>query len=446
MRALAVWIALVVPALGARASAQAPDLVGFGARGAALGGAVSGDVQGGAANYYNPAGIVRGDRVALEFGYFRTIGEFEINGYDSGIDSVSGLLVGAAIPGEIGPLRFAFGVGLHLPDGRVSRSRTLPREQPRWEFYDNRPHRAYIAANVAIRPLDWLLIGGGIGFQARSANELTLRGELHALAPETSTFLEHEANVSLRTLRFPIAGIQILPHERVSIGLAYRGQIGILNDLDAAVRGSITGVGEPIPAFLSIETEAVNVFMPHQLSLGVTVDPLDELRIGVELTWVRWSDYRSAIGASDVVLDLDVPPALAGIIRVPDMIASTRMVPAEFEDRIVPRLGIEATPLRNDDVTLQGRFGYVFESTPVPEQRQLTNLVDNDRHAFSLGAGVRFTDLAPFIAGALTLDLEAQLSIIPERLTEKSTLVTTIGDYRASGMLWNGMVTAGVEL
>jgi long-chain fatty acid transport protein len=439
-------LVLLVLATPAGVLAQAPDMFGFNARGASLGGAVSGDVWGGAAAYYNPAGMVRTDRVSLEIGYFRSIPAFEVNGYDSGIDSAGGLLIGASVPGQIGPLRFAFGVGVHLPDGRISRSRTLPREQPRWEFYDNRPHRAYIAAALAIRPVDWLLIGGGIGFQARSTNELTLRGELDALSTPARAMLEHEANVSLRTLRFPIAGVQILPHERISIGLAYRGEIGILNDLDAAVDGSITGVEPPIPAYLSIETEAVNVFVPHQLSLGVTVDPIDELRIGVELTWVRWSDYRSAIGSSDVVLDLDVPESLRDIIRVPDMIASTRMIPAEFEDRIVPRLGIEATPLKNDDITLQGRFGYFFESTPVPDQRTLTNLIDNDRHAFSLGAGVRLTGLDPFIQGALTFDAHVQWSIIPERLTEKSTLVTTIGDYRSSGQMWNGMFTAGLEL
>jgi long-chain fatty acid transport protein len=426
------------------AEAQAADTFGFGARSASLAGAVTADVRDGSANYYNPAGLAAPRDVVIDLGYFRAFGDFEINGYDSGIDPISGLTVAAIVPGRIGDFGFAFGVGVHLPDGRVSRSRTLPRQQPRWEFYDNRPHRALLSANLAIRPFDWLRIGGGISFQARSDNDLRLRGGIDATSPDTETRLEHEIVATLSTIRYPQVGVQVDPHPRVSVGLVYRHQVAIGNDLAASVDGAITGFGTPIDAILALETAAINVYVPRQVSLGVSVRPFDFLWVGAELTWVDWSDYQSAIGASDVTLRIDVPPELESLIDVPDSIASTRFIDAELRDRFVPRFGVEAVPFESDAVRVTGRIGYLYENTPVPEQRALTNLIDNDRHAFSLGAGVALTDLEPTLPGTLSLDVHVQYSVLPERLTRKSSLVDAIGDYRARGEVWNGAVTLGV--
>ena len=69
-----------------------------------------------------------------------------LNGHDSKVDGTHGFVVGVSAPGEIFGLRFAFGAALFLPDDRVSRTRSLANAQPRWQYYDNRTQRIYLAA------------------------------------------------------------------------------------------------------------------------------------------------------------------------------------------------------------------------------------------------------------------------------------------------------------
>ena len=61
---------------------------------------------------------------------------------------------------------FAFGFAFHLPDDRLSRVEALPQTAPRWELYDNRNQRLYLAANLALSPWPWLQIGGGVSFMS----------------------------------------------------------------------------------------------------------------------------------------------------------------------------------------------------------------------------------------------------------------------------------------
>ena len=438
-------VALVVAAwlgLAGSAVAQPMDQYGIGSRGVAMGGAVTADVDDFSANYYNPAGIARTGAMRIAVGYFGVHNDLEINGRDSSIDPARGLVAGFIVPGEFGDVGVAFGFTLHLNDERVSRSRTLPRSLPRWEFYDNRPQRTYLAAHFGLRPFDWLFLGGGIGFQSTSTNDLKLRGSIDFGNPEAASRLEQQLVGELNTIRYPQVGAQVTPADWLSLGLVYRGEFALSNELSAEGLADITGLGDvPPEVFVLIRTAAVNAFVPQQLSFGASVEPTDWLRVNAELTWVDWSDYEAPLGASDVVLTVDLPPDLAGLIDVPDSINSTRAIDPEFEDRLVPRLGVELTPVRTDALELRTRAGYFYESTPAPAPTARThNLMDTDRHAFSAGVGVKLTDLEPTVSGFWTIDTHFQFSYLPERVVHKESLVDLYGDYRGSG--W--FIAAGI--
>ncbi len=439
---LALGIGALVAMLHAApsvASAQAMDAYGHGSRSASLAGAVTADVDDPSANYYNPAGVVRAHGLGVMLGYMAAAPKLLIDERDSNIDDVHGFVFGLTVPGRIGPLRLAFGLGGHLPDSWVSRSRTVPRRQPRWELYDNRQQRAFLAAHLAIEPVSWLRIGAGMGFQATSANTLDIEGTLGVLGSERETRLAQQVEVALETIRYPQIGIQVDPLEWLSIGLVYREGFGLDSTLLAKVRADlIAGGSDPFPGFVSIETISVNTFNPRQASLGVAVRPIEGLRVGAELSWVNWGSYESPIGFSDVVLTIDVPPELAGAITVPDSITPGVPIPAEFSDRWVPRLGVEYTAHVSDGVALSGRLGYAFEASPAPDQTGFTNLVDADRHVLCVGAGIRLLDLRPFIAGFLDVSAHFQASILPDRDTVKTSAIDPIGDYTAGGMIWSG--------
>jgi long-chain fatty acid transport protein len=168
---------------------------------------------------------------------------------------------------------------------------------------------------------------------------------------------------------------------------------------------------------------------------------------------VNWSAYESPVAKTKAHLEAEPPPA-AGV-ELPEDPKPTVLIPLDFEDRLVPRIGLEyvlpvagglrklhgeAEPRRMIEIPL--RAGYVYERSPVPPQIGLTNYVDADRHTLSIGAGIAWNHPGEVLQGALRLDLHGQLSILPERVTEKANPADFIGDYGAHG----AMIAAGGTL
>lgn len=438
------------------AAAQPMDTYGMGSRAVAMAGAVTADVEDFSANYYNPAGLARSGAARVGLGYFGAFHEMRLNDLDSNVDPVRGIVLGLVVPGQIEDVRFAFGLGVHLNDDYVSRTRSLPSRRPRWELYDNRPRRTYLAAHLAIRPFPWLTVGGGISFLSFSSNTLSIRGSLDIAMPDRRSALEHEIRADLTTIRYPQVGIQVQPIPELVFGAVYRGQFALSNTLVARVGCevpgdpgcptglSFTGLSDPFPGYFNLLSQSVNAFVPHQVSLGGSWSPTQDFRLNVEVTWLNWSAYVSPVGTSAIVLRIQVPESLRDSIRVPAEIVGTTPQPALFEDRFVPRIGAEGVLVRERMLEVRARGGYFYEATPVPNQLALTNLVDTDRHAFSIGAGIRLTDLRPLLPGFLQLDVHFQYSLFPERIMTKASWLDPVGDYRASGHLYAGGATLEV--
>ncbi len=431
------------------AAAQPMDTYGMGSRSIALGGAVTADVEDWTANYYNPAGVVRDEQLRIGVGWFGAYNDLSLNDVSSNVDPVTGIVVGLNVPGNIGDFRFAFGLGLHLNDQRVSRTRTLPRQRPRWEFYNNRPQRTFLATHIAIEPVPWLRIGGGIGFLSTSEVDLTIRGSIDIAAPERRSALEHDLLANLVTTRFPQVGVQIQPTDWLDFGAVYRGEYALSNTLTAEVGEAdrsgpnaarlIAGDVE-IPAFLGLLSASTGAYVPHQISFGASVRPIPTVRIGVEVTWLMWSLYQSPIGLTELDIQIDVPPELAGSIVIPPL-TNTFPAQANFSDRVVPRIGVEWTALQSRDVGVDLRAGYFYESTPVPEQTGEFNLVDTDRHAWSVGAGLELHGLRPLLPGSLRFDVHLQYAWLPPRAMQKTSVIDPIGDFVAQGQIFAGGLT-----
>lgn len=445
---------LALATLPALARAQPMDTYGMGSRSVALGGSVTADVEDFSANYYNPAGIVRSGELRVGVGWFGAHHEMSINDVNSNVDPVHGVILGLNVPGRIDDFRFGFGLGVHLPDQRISRTRTLPRRRARWELYDNRGQRTYLAVGGAIQPFDWLRIGGGIAFLSFSRNDLSIRGSIDIAAPERRSRLEHQLLGELITIRYPQVGVQVQPLPWLNFGVVYRGEFALSNDLTAQV-GTPDGTGPDrteivagdivIPGYFDLLTSSVNAYVPHQISFGASVEPIPNvLRLSLEATWLMWSQYVSPIGLSRIVLDIEVPPELEDTITVPDEIPQGNPVDASFSDRIVPRIGVEWTAVRNTDLVFDLRAGYFYENSPAPEQTGFSNLVDTDRHAWSLGAGLELLQLRPLIPGSLAIDVHVQYGWLPSRTHRKTSPIDPVGDYVAQGHIVAG--GANVEL
>ena len=445
---------VVVTSIASVASANPVDTFGFGSRSTAMAGANVADVDDFSANYYNPAGLVSGKGLRIDVGYVHATHDLRLNDKNNHVDPFRALVFGVVAPGVVAGIPFAFGIGIHLPDDRVLRVRSLEQDQPRWEMYDNRTHRLFFAANLAIRPFRWLEVGGGMAFLAQTRARLDITGQANLDDPKAS-YLRHEVDADLTSIRYPQIGVKVKATDKLRFAAVYRGEFQLSLDIQArlAVEASLLRV--PVPLLALISTNSVNAFQPQQLVVGGSYDVTDRFTVDADVTWIQWSAYKSPVTRvmSNIKIDASVslPPRF-----LPETPAPTLVLDPKFRDTVVPRLGVEyrfalgpAQHAKDGESGESGhelavRAGYFLERSPIREQQGGTNFVDSDRHAFSAGVGVKLAHLADELPGDLRLDVHGMVSILPERSMFKSAASDPIGDYRAKGTIWLVGTTLGV--
>ena len=448
---LSAGLSLALSLGAGQAAAHAPDSYGFGARGAAMGSAVAADSRDFAAGYYNPAGLVASPNLSLSIGYFGSDNQLSLNGRDNDVVDPHGLQGGIVAPGKLLGIPFAFGVATYIPDDGLSRVKALRQETPRWELYNDRTTIVFIAANLAIRPVSFLEIGGGIAFLAATRGEFGIRGTAVLSDPYESQ-LEHEVDADLTSTRYPQLGLRLKLWDYGFLGLVYRGESRIPLAIGATLKGTIDA-GLEVPLTYTLQSKTVDAFLPQQVVLGLSFQKIKNLRANFDLTWLNWARYESPTAQTSTDLSVVLPPGLG--IDLPGSTKPTRVIPPAFEDRFVPRVGVEYTLGFGSQVTVHGeqvpsvqvplRAGYVFEATPIPEQTGLTNFVDADRHTVSAGLALVLNKPSSVLAGSLHVDAYFQASFLPERLHRKASAADFVGDYRASGQMIGGGGAIGVD-
>jgi long-chain fatty acid transport protein len=441
MRRALEFIVVSSVAFASDARANPLDTFGFGSRGAAMGDAQAADVSDFSSNYYNPAGLALAPKLEIGVGYFRATHELETNGKSNNVDPVSGLVGGLVVPGRILGIPVAFGLGLHLPDDRLSRVRSLPQGEPVWELYDNRNQRVYLAANLAISPWPWLQLGGGLSFMASTSGTLDISGEAN-LFNVTQSQVRHEVDASLGAVRYPQLGARVALGKRAALAVVYRGQFALNLDLTASLIGEIATGSSPgeglTTATYALTTASVNAFLPQQVVVGGSFLPHDRLRVDIDFTWINWSAYVSPVANLDV--QLSIPPPASGWpagITPPTVPAKTAIIPLVMSDRIVPHVGVEWRAFERGRWRGFLRAGYSFQKSPIAPQNGETNYIDRDRHTMSIGAGVAVDKPVTILPGDLRFDVHAQLMVLPVAVTTKTDPSDLVGDYSAGGYIWN---------
>jgi long-chain fatty acid transport protein len=445
MRVAAILFAAILGSSGA-AWASVPDHYGFGSRSAAMAGAVCADASDFSAGYYNPAGLTEAPGIEVAIGYMYMAQRLSVNGEDNAVEDVHGIVGGVVAPGKLGPLPFAFSVGLHLPDDGLSFIKARRQGVPRWELYDTRAHLLYLEAALAIRPLPWLELGGGIAYLSATRGSFAIRGRADIISPFDSQ-LEHEVDADLTAVRFPQAGLRLLLDGFGALGFTYRGESKLDLSLDAHLEGIVEFAGIDVPLLYQIEARTIAAFTPQQLAVGLSFQRIEDVHLNLDVTYMNWSAYESPTAKIAALLEVEPPEGTP--VNLPEQPAPAIVVPPGFRDRLVPRVGVEyrglgAGPLRrvHDEelplVEVPLRAGYVYEPTPVPDQRGETNLIDADRHSWTLGLGVALHRPVDEIPGSLSLDLHGMVSWLPERVVLKDSPADFVGDYTAEGIMFGG--------
>ena len=88
-------------------------------------------------------------------------------------------------------------------------------------------------------------------------------------------------------------------------------------------------------------------------------------------------------------------------------------------DIVVSRIGLEWQINRYCDL----RFGYTYEPSPVPPQRNTSNILDSDHHTFSTGAGFHLAELWQGSPQRFDIHIFFKVIAFPKNTVEKEIFI-----------------------
>jgi len=429
-RLVAFTLALAAAAAfgGAPARASSYDIFGFTARDVGLGDAGTAAARGYSALYYNPAALTADPQQRLGLGFTLTLPDLYVDRADPDSDrptvlpdANAGLNFGFSKPlGGIFEKRLAVGVAVYLPTERIVRVQGVDPQSPQFYLYQNLQERLLIHGGLAWAITDTLSLGFSLQILADLGGDVDLDMNIVSGAFErTDLRVDLTPNASL------FAGLLWEPRPGVSVGLSYRGASALRFDLPVVVAD-----GEALR--LDVSVAQVVLWTPHQVSLGVAWQ-LDtpRLLLALDATLALWSDAPDPSPR----LSVDVGGRLVeafGLADALDLSTRGENLVLGFRDTLIARLGAE---LELEDWCLL-RAGYFYRPTPAPRQDGVTAYLDNDAHVVALGAGFAF--LHPFRSSEtlVSLDIAAQLSILPRRTIMRLDARDPVGDLSHGGLVW----------
>jgi hypothetical protein len=440
-RALACPALVAALAFGERAQASVFDVAGAGARGVAEINARAARAEDGSAAFYNPGSLAFGERWHLELAPTVMVSSLEVQGAVRALDAPFGvtLLADGTVPftGMLaGRVRLGF-AGYFLPDAAL-RLVTRPIETPFFPYYDNRTQRLVAIPALAFRLAPWLGIGAGMNFLAGVAGPADVR-------PGASGALESRIDEQATTVAAANVGIRVDPAPGVRLGLVYRQRFAIATDIRTTA--DIGGV----PLRIDVAARQA-LYDPDTFVLATSFDA-GRTSVELDASYMVWSGYDGPFLALDAQL-----PGVAIATRVPEGL---------YRDAVSLRAAASHTWPLGAETELCARAGAGLETSMLRGARQgPTNLVDGDKVLFGLGVETRLGALLPVPvrfgvgASAQVVTATTQTKVAcrarpcpPATVTGPSAADPTrdidnpgYPELRASGVLWSGAASVGVDL
>jgi long-chain fatty acid transport protein len=376
-------VALATLFATAHARADAGALFGDASRTAALAGAVTAQRAELSAIHFNPGGLADLDQPMLALGAHAGALTLAMTRSGEAENDMSRLVagwsaaVGTPLPGPAWLSAFRFGLAAHLPAQHALRLVAPSRQDaPSFPLYADRAERTAVSAALAVRLFERLGLGAGIALSPRLDTPTVVTYDpARSDSPDENVVIDLERELELGASAR--VGAKAWPHERLSIGLAWRQEVSMAATGPNDTRAGTLLVDDLIDFYDFVE--------PDELALGIAVFPHDRWGLSADLVHALWSRYRT------IHNEAPSPP---------------------FSDVWMLRLGVEHRPL--PPLLLRG--GYAFEPTPVPEQRATTNLLDADRHVLALGAGL---DMRALGWAPLRIDAHARSHLLAEQRADK---------------------------
>lgn len=229
----------------------------------------------------------------------------------------------------------------------------------------------FLQPTVSYRFNDWFGIGAGYIMAGGSVN---IQRQVAAGNTDASLELDSE---KAKGSGFNV-GAYIKPHEKVTIGVAYRSKVQMeVEDGDVSWENVPGMVSTTLP-FTSTKFDA-ELPLPYEAILGVSYQATPKLLLMAELGSVGWEEYKTL----EIHLKDNSETYLSS-------------APHNYGHTYNYSLGAEYAA--NDMIDV--RLGYKFDNTPSPDAFFNPQTPTTDYHAFTAGLGLHF--------GGLNVDVMAE--------------------------------------
>jgi len=395
-----------------KAFASTGETYGYGSRASALGNTMLGGIQDGYSTFYNPAANSANSGLRLSLGVAYAKPSFlEIKDIVVGNTAVAaetgdvlgsvknddyldhlGQTVGASL--NFGEKWKLLTVGLtgSLPITRLAYLDTGEAFRPEYFGYRSRTQRPQVYASMSVSPFQNFYMGTGIAISTNLAANTTLYATTN---PGSVSYQRFSSTIKPGAAPyFSLYGTPSKLIWGVTARLPNRYTLSI--DTNASARVFGTQICMP----LVTNSASTLYYDPLEVDLGMGLHITPQTFATLEVDWFQYKKYESP---TVKVVDKGSGAALlTSISNVPTM-----------RDIFVPKLGLE-----HRFEKFKARFGYAFRKSPVENNNGPGNLIDPDKHLFSLGAGIDLKE-AGMVAQNLILDLHAQYHwLVRKRVTK----------------------------
>ena len=347
--------------------------------------------------------------------------------------------------------KFGIGLSAYLPTTRLFRMATFEPALPNYFMYDNRTQRYALAAGVGGEVVKGVSIGASVDFVPRvtfglaGTLDVSVTGDGSAQATDdliTEVVVDiHEMQLDVIPSFAPILGVQLEvgrwfePLDGLVIGATYRGSVGLPIDIDLDVQANIAleDIGDLDPYVLAAIVDAgasiYDHYVPATAAVGLAWRTEETFTAYVDLRWTAWAPMSDNLNIMRVTrADITSP-----LVNIDDAIVDGNTHDVLFKNTISAAGGTELKLPRWDFATrwkyarVAVRGGFAWVPTPLVAQDERSALLDTNRVAFSLGAGLEFWDPLALVDAPVRIDLFGQYHVLAQGFINRSADTPTAG-------------------
>lgn len=388
MRKKTVWLLAAVMAASAGSSVFGSGFSIYeqSAKASGLAGAWVAQADDAAANWYNPATLVRQEGMQLQFGFnLITIGSDTTFTSSDPAFGLPAAVEFETVQNDSFPPhlyfaqnindRVAWGVGINTPFGLVTEWKDRP-----VTFSSRKAELVTVLVNpnLAFRLDDSWSMAVGLDYLFADVSNFSRDVDQSALLGQAPGTTVGRSNLTGDGSDWGFNAAVHYDTGKLAWGLTLRGELSPKIEGDIA----FSGIAAPIAALFPNGPGSTTIDLPATAATGIAFDAGDDWVVEFDVAWAGWSSFERL--SIDLQNETAIDPDGPGPLPLTPVVADI-LLREDWDDTMSFRLGATWSASERH----AWRFGAVFDQNPIPTDTIRPSIPDADRWSVTVGYGYR---------------------------------------------------------